>query len=85
MLLSYLTSFLLCGAWANAASVDLAQRQSRGSLQQVTNFGSNPTNVGFYIYVPNNLAASPGIIVAIHYCTGSGKWLSDDDAMKYAR
>lgn len=38
-----------------------------GSLQQITNFGSNPTNVGMYIYVPNKLAAKPGIIVAIHY------------------
>lgn len=39
-----------------------------GSLQQVTSFGSNPTNVGMYIYVPNNLASEPGIVVAIHYC-----------------
>lgn len=39
-----------------------------GSLQQVTDFGDNPTNVGMYIYVPNNLASNPGIVVAIHYC-----------------
>lgn len=39
-----------------------------GSLEQVTNFGDNPTNVGMYIYVPNNLAPKPAIIVAIHYC-----------------
>lgn len=45
-----------------------ARQVSRGSLQQVTSFGSNPTNVGFYIYVPNNLASNPGIIVAIHEC-----------------
>ncbi|GAQ44942.1 hypothetical protein AtubIFM55763_009122 [Aspergillus tubingensis] len=43
-----------------------------GSLQQVTDFGDNPTNVGMYIYVPNNLASNPGIVVAIHYCTGTG-------------
>lgn len=40
-----------------------------GSLQQITDFGDNPTGVGMYIYVPNNLASNPGIVVAIHYCT----------------
>lgn len=46
---------------------------TRGSLQQVTNFGSNPTNVGFYIYVPNKVVANPGIILAIHYCSGTAQ------------
>ncbi|ORY10114.1 PHB depolymerase family esterase [Clohesyomyces aquaticus] len=46
----------------------------RASLQQITNSGiSNPTNVGFYMYVPDKLAASPGIVVAIHYCTGTAQ------------
>lgn len=40
-----------------------------GQFSQVTgNWGSNPTNTGFYIYVPKKLASKPGIIVAIHYC-----------------
>lgn len=39
-----------------------------GQLSQVTDFGENPTNVGFYIYVPANLATSPAVVVAIHYC-----------------
>lgn len=54
---------------AHAASI--APRQTRGSLQLVTDFGSNPANVGFYIYIPKNLAERPGIVVAIHYCTGT--------------
>ncbi|RDW73638.1 hypothetical protein BP5796_07080 [Coleophoma crateriformis] len=41
------------------------------ALTQVTNFGSNPTNVSMYIYVPDNVVANPPIIVALHYCTGS--------------
>ena len=46
----------------------------RASLQQITDSGiSNPTNVGFYAYVPDKLATNPGIIVAIHYCTGSAQ------------
>lgn len=46
-----------------------------GSLQQVAagTFGSNPTGVGFYIYVPSKLAAKPAVIVAMHYCTGTAQ------------
>jgi len=43
------------------------------SLQPVTNFGPNPTNVGMYIYIPAKLASPPSIIVAIHYCTGTAQ------------
>ena len=46
----------------------------RATLQQVTNSGiSNPTNVGFYIYVPDKLATKPPVVVAIHYCTGTAQ------------
>jgi acetylxylan esterase len=47
---------------------DVTKRVTSGSLQQVTNFGSNPSGTLMYIYVPNNLATKPGIVVAIHYC-----------------
>lgn len=43
----------------------------QGGLQQVSNFGDNPSNTKMYIYVPTQLAENPAIIVAIHYCTGS--------------
>jgi len=43
------------------------------SLMPVTNFGSNPTNVGFYLYVPDRLEPNPAIIAAIHYCTGTAQ------------
>ncbi|EAL85420.1 hypothetical protein KXX16_005429 [Aspergillus fumigatus] len=52
---------------------DVAKRVTSGSLQQVTNFGSNPSGTLMYIYVPNNLATKPGIVVAIHYCTGTAQ------------
>lgn len=42
-------------------------------LQQVTNFGANPSNLGMYMYVPDNLPADAPIVVAIHYCTGSAQ------------
>lgn len=46
----------------------------QGSLQQVNNSGIfNPTDVGFFVYVPVHLAERPGVITAIHYCTGSAQ------------
>ena len=42
-----------------------------GGLEQVNSFGDNPSNAKMFIYVPTELAASPPIIVAIHYCTGT--------------
>lgn len=35
------------------------------SLQEVTNFGDNPSNIQMYIYVPDQLAANPPVIVAV--------------------
>ncbi|KAJ7512178.1 carbohydrate esterase family 1 and carbohydrate-binding module family 1 protein [Mycena galericulata] len=42
------------------------------TLQQVTNFGSNPTNVGMYYYKPTTVTANPAVIFAIHECTATG-------------
>lgn len=45
-----------------------------GSLQQVTGWsGSNPTNVGFYIYVPSKLQTNPPIVVNPHACHGKAQ------------
>jgi len=35
------------------------------SLQQVTDFGANPSNLLMYIYVPDKVATSPAVIVAV--------------------
>lgn len=42
------------------------------TLTEVTNFGTNPSNLQMYLYVPNNVTAHPAVVVAVHYCTGSG-------------
>ena len=42
------------------------------SLVEVTNFGTNPTGLRMYLYIPNNVAARPAILLALHYCTGTG-------------
>jgi poly(hydroxyalkanoate) depolymerase family esterase len=56
------------------AGVILANPASAASLVQVTNFGANPTNLGFYLYVPDNIPSGTRapVLVAVHYCTGSG-------------
>ncbi|TFK44310.1 acetyl xylan esterase [Crucibulum laeve] len=63
-LVKFLLVAILAAVGANAAA---------GSLQQVTNFGSNPTNVRMYLYRPSGVAANPALIVAMHYCTGSAQ------------
>lgn len=49
------------------------KRAPAASLRQVSDFGPNSSKVKMYIYVPDKLAASPPIIVAIHYCTGTAQ------------
>ncbi|KAJ6612952.1 hypothetical protein B0H10DRAFT_1701765, partial [Mycena sp. CBHHK59/15] len=40
--------------------------------KQVTNFGTNLTNVGMYVYKPTTVTANPAVIVAVHECTATG-------------
>lgn len=35
------------------------------SLQQVSNWGGNPSNIRMFTYVPDNVTANPAIIVAV--------------------
>jgi acetylxylan esterase len=52
---------------ALAAGVHAAKNQ----LQQVSNFGTNPTGVQMFVYKPSKLASPLPLIVAIHYCSGT--------------
>ncbi|MGW0083145.1 extracellular catalytic domain type 1 short-chain-length polyhydroxyalkanoate depolymerase [Streptomyces sp. NPDC003393] len=42
-----------------------------GTLQQVTDFGSNPGNLTMYEYAPADLPANAPLVVALHGCTQS--------------
>ncbi|MFJ4276593.1 PHB depolymerase family esterase [Streptomyces massasporeus] len=42
------------------------------ALTEVTDFGTNPSNLRMYVYVPESLTPKPAIVVAVHWCTGSG-------------
>jgi poly(hydroxyalkanoate) depolymerase family esterase len=64
---------LLVALMLVAAGGLLSARPAKAaSLVEVTNFGTNPTGLRMHLYVPNNVAARPAILVAVHFCTGSG-------------
>ncbi|KAM7206455.1 Alpha/Beta hydrolase fold [Naviculisporaceae sp. PSN 640] len=73
---------LLSNLFTLAASATLA---AGASLQQVTNFGNNPTRIYMYIYVPDKLANNPAVIVALHPCGGTAQgWYSGTRLPTYA-
>jgi acetylxylan esterase len=58
---------------ATLAAVSGANALS-STLQQITaNIGSNPNNVGFYLYKPTKLASPTPLIVALHECSASAQ------------
>src|SRR5690348_15363254 len=61
----------IVGCTALVALLCAAKTASAASLQRVNDFGSNPSGALMYIYVPDQLAESPPILVALHYCTGT--------------
>ncbi|WP_238007445.1 PHB depolymerase family esterase [Dactylosporangium sp. AC04546] len=50
----------------------LASPAQAATLTEVTNFGTNPSSLRMHLYVPNTVTARPAVVVAVHYCTGSG-------------
>jgi len=63
----------------------LAETAFGASLQQVQNWGTNPSRIQMYIYVPDKLATKPAIIVALHPCGGTGQqWFSGTRLPSYA-
>src|SRR6266550_2701869 len=47
-------------------------RAASASLVQVTNFGTNPTGLQMWLYVPPNVKPHPPVLLALHFCTGTG-------------
>ncbi|KAJ7859313.1 carbohydrate esterase family 1 and carbohydrate-binding module family 1 protein [Mycena olivaceomarginata] len=46
---------------------------SAGLVSGLTSsFGSNPTNIGMFVYKPTTVKTNPAVIVTVHYCTGTG-------------
>ncbi len=66
-------TWVAAGLTAALAAVGLGPvgPASAAGLTQVTNFGTNPSNLNMYVYIPANVQAKPAILVAVHYCTGT--------------
>lgn len=52
--------------------VALSVAVQSATLTPVDNFGENPTNLGMHLYVPDNIENNAPLLLAIHYCGGSG-------------
>ncbi|WP_174535675.1 extracellular catalytic domain type 1 short-chain-length polyhydroxyalkanoate depolymerase [Micromonospora chalcea] len=70
--LRLLGAALAAAGVAVAAALAVPGPASAASLTEVTSFGANPSNLRMYLYVPDTVAARPGLLVVNHYCTGSG-------------
>jgi len=49
-----------------------AKPAAAASLVEITGFGANPSNLRMHVYAPDVRVSPPPILVAVHYCTGSG-------------
>ncbi|MFC3492920.1 extracellular catalytic domain type 1 short-chain-length polyhydroxyalkanoate depolymerase [Glycomyces rhizosphaerae] len=64
--------FAIALALASAVAVFMAPKAAQAAqLTQITNFGNNPGNLQMHVYVPDNVASNPAIVVANHWCGGS--------------
>jgi len=62
----------LAAVTLTVAGLVAAHPARAASLVEVTGFGTNPSNLRMHLYVPDNVAPRPAVVVAVHYCTGSG-------------
>jgi len=68
-ILSWLgTALLVAGVLVGQAATPAAA----ASLVEVTGFGTNPSGLRMHLYVPDGVPANPAVVVAVHYCTGTG-------------
>ncbi|MFF4890951.1 extracellular catalytic domain type 1 short-chain-length polyhydroxyalkanoate depolymerase [Micromonospora chersina] len=70
--LRLLGAAVVAAGLAALAAVTAPGPAAAAALTEVTNFGANPSNLRMYLYVPDTVAARPGLLVVNHYCTGSG-------------
>ncbi|MEU9828795.1 extracellular catalytic domain type 1 short-chain-length polyhydroxyalkanoate depolymerase [Micromonospora chersina] len=70
--LKLLGAAVVAAGLAALAAVTAPGPAAAAALTEVTNFGANPSNLRMYLYVPDTVAARPGLLVVNHYCTGSG-------------
>jgi poly(hydroxyalkanoate) depolymerase family esterase len=62
----------LAAAAAFVLAFVAAPQASAATLTEVTGFGTNPSNLRMHLYVPDRTQAKPPVLLAVHYCTGTG-------------
>ncbi|MEV0619146.1 PHB depolymerase family esterase [Nonomuraea sp. NPDC050404] len=67
-----IASAILAAVALVIAGLMTAPPAASAQLTEVTGFGANPTNLRMHLYVPDGVGARPPLLVAVHYCTGSG-------------
>jgi poly(hydroxyalkanoate) depolymerase family esterase len=65
-------TLLVAASPAGAASAPMDLPPPTATLTEVTGFGPNPTGLQMFLYVPGTVRPHPAVVVAVHYCTGSG-------------
>nr|WP_203731214.1 PHB depolymerase family esterase [Streptomyces sp. SID12501] len=65
-------TFLAAPSAAARTEPPAAAPVAAAALTEVTNFGTNPSNLQMYVYVPDGVTTHPAVLVAVHWCTGSG-------------
>ena len=67
-----------------AAAVLVGTRPAAAAgLTRVQGFGTNPTNLNMYLYVPTAVAARPALLVLVHYCGGSASGIFNGNGHDY--
>jgi poly(hydroxyalkanoate) depolymerase family esterase len=62
--------------------VAFAINAGAASLHEVSDFGSNPGGLRMFEYVPDNVPASPALVVALHGCTQTAADYADGPGWK---
>jgi acetylxylan esterase len=70
--LKLLVAAVAAGVLAAVTALTFAAPAQAATLTEVTGFGTNPTNLRMHLYVPDRVAARPALLLAVHYCGGSG-------------
>ncbi|WP_259403180.1 alpha/beta hydrolase family esterase, partial [Microbispora sp. H10670] len=60
-----------------------AHPAAAATLTRITGFGTNPTNLNMYLYVPDRVAARPALLVLVHYCSGSASGIFNGNGHDY--
>jgi acetylxylan esterase len=74
---------LVAALVATMFSLACSPVSAAASLTRVTSFGTNPTNLNMYVYVPGKLSAAPALLVLSHYCEGSAGGIFNGNGHDY--